>query len=230
MKRIDFHSHVLPRADHGSDCVETSVNQLALLQEAGVTQLVATPHFYPEECSVTTFIARRNQCADALRNALKDRTAMDVYLGAEVLVCPKMEEMADLEKLCIDGTNTMLLEMPLKRLSDRVYYTLEAMAQRKDLRIVLAHIDRYHEEDVRNVMLLPVLAQVNAKSLCGFFARRSLKPYFENKRVVALGSDLHMAQKADVKQYQKGLSKLGEEEEQRIYGYSRILLEGARCL
>ena len=27
---VDFHSHILPRADHGSDSVETSLKQLKL--------------------------------------------------------------------------------------------------------------------------------------------------------------------------------------------------------
>ena len=227
MRRIDFHSHVLPGADHGSNAVETSVEQIALLNTAGVTRLVATPHFYPEECSVASFFEKRARCADALRDALAQKTQMKIHLGAEVLVCPKMEEMADLERLCIEGTGTMLLEMPLTRLSTQILYTLEALARRKDLRIVLAHIDRYHADDVRDVMLLPLWAQVNAKSLCSRSVRKSLTPYFEAGRVVALGSDLHLAQKADIKQYLKGLSKLGEDGEQRVYEYSQVLLEGA---
>ncbi|MEE3459824.1 MAG: CpsB/CapC family capsule biosynthesis tyrosine phosphatase, partial [Candidatus Faecousia sp.] len=41
---IDFHAHILPGADHGSDGLETSLRQLALAEEAGVDTIVATPH------------------------------------------------------------------------------------------------------------------------------------------------------------------------------------------
>ena len=41
----DFHSHVLPGADHGSDSVETSERQLELVDGAGIDRVVAAPHF-----------------------------------------------------------------------------------------------------------------------------------------------------------------------------------------
>ena len=33
---VDFHSHILPRADHGSDSIETSLCQLESAAKAGV--------------------------------------------------------------------------------------------------------------------------------------------------------------------------------------------------
>ena len=59
--RIDFHSHILPQADHGSDGIETSLAQLALLRDAGVWCLAITPHFYPQEEGVTSFLDKRGQ-------------------------------------------------------------------------------------------------------------------------------------------------------------------------
>ena len=40
----DFHAHILPGADHGSDGMETSLTQLALAEAAGVDTIIATPH------------------------------------------------------------------------------------------------------------------------------------------------------------------------------------------
>ena len=45
----DFHSHVLPGADHGSDSVETSERQLELLNGAGIDRVVAAA-FLPVGC------------------------------------------------------------------------------------------------------------------------------------------------------------------------------------
>ena len=44
---LDYHAHILPRCDHGSDGVETSLRQLAMAAEAGIRTVCATPHFYP---------------------------------------------------------------------------------------------------------------------------------------------------------------------------------------
>ena len=46
MTQIDFHAHILPRCDHGSDGWETSRQQLKLAREAGVEVICATSHFY----------------------------------------------------------------------------------------------------------------------------------------------------------------------------------------
>ena len=43
--RIDFHSHILPRLDHGSDGRETSASQLAMMQSVGTQTVCATSHF-----------------------------------------------------------------------------------------------------------------------------------------------------------------------------------------
>ncbi|MBQ9130083.1 MAG: histidinol-phosphatase, partial [Clostridia bacterium] len=111
MERIDFHSHILPRADHGSDGIETSLAQLALLKEAGVRLVAATPHFYPSEQGVTAFLEKRARCVQELLPHLT-KEHPPIVLGAEVLVCPGMEKMEGLESLCAGGGRALLLEMP----------------------------------------------------------------------------------------------------------------------
>ena len=59
MLQIDFHAHLLPGADHGSDSLATSLRQVALAQEAGIGLLIATPHFYPRLESPGAFLERR---------------------------------------------------------------------------------------------------------------------------------------------------------------------------
>ena len=91
---IDFHSHILPGADHGSDSVTTTEKQLALITAAGTGALVATPHFYPHRHRLSYFLSRR---AAALADLLAiDAPKPRIYPGAEVLVCAGMEEMEGL--------------------------------------------------------------------------------------------------------------------------------------
>ena len=48
-RMIDFHSHVLPGIDDGSDCVEESLEMLHTAKKQGVSMMLATPHFYRSE-------------------------------------------------------------------------------------------------------------------------------------------------------------------------------------
>lgn len=43
---IDFHSHVLPGIDDGSSSLDESVAMLYMAQAQGISQVIATPHFY----------------------------------------------------------------------------------------------------------------------------------------------------------------------------------------
>ena len=58
-KIIDFHSHILPGIDDGSESVEQSIAMLRMEAEQGITHVVATPHFYPRHDTPQRFLQRR---------------------------------------------------------------------------------------------------------------------------------------------------------------------------
>ena len=45
---VDYHAHILPGCDHGSDGTETSKRQLEAAKAAGIETVCATSHFYPD--------------------------------------------------------------------------------------------------------------------------------------------------------------------------------------
>ena len=51
---LDYHAHILPGCDHGSDGLVTSLKQVEMAASAGVKTICATPHFYPhkDSCAV----------------------------------------------------------------------------------------------------------------------------------------------------------------------------------
>lgn len=63
---LDYHAHVLPGCDHGSDGLETSLRQLDMAAAAGIRTVCATPHFYPHRESAESFLRRRAECAQPL--------------------------------------------------------------------------------------------------------------------------------------------------------------------
>ena len=191
MKMCDFHSHILPAADHGSDSEKTSHTQLDIIAKAGVSAVVATPHFYAHRENVESFLLRREHTARLIMPYAKE-LGIDLYLGAEVLVCVGMEHMEGLEKLCIEGTNTLLLEMPFSYWNADLLATVYEIS-RMNFQVVIAHIDRYlAKNNIEDLFEIPrLLYQVNASSLCGFQGRRKLLSLIDDGEVCALGSDLH---------------------------------------
>ena len=206
---IDFHAHILPVADHGSDSLETSLRQVELARAAGIDVLAATPHFYPHHEAISDFLERRKQAELRLREALPEN-APQLLIGAEIYLCRGMEHIEGLEQLCFQGTNVILLELS-RDFSIRDYeQTLDALVYEKKFKVVLAHIDRYPTPTIEFLLSLDYLAQINAESFCHLRTRkRSMAWATELRSVVALGSDLHGCE-TGYRDFLKMKERLGE--------------------
>lgn len=192
---IDFHSHVLPRIDDGSDSSRTSVEMLRRSANAGVTRVIATPHFYGMRHSVDHFLERRSAAADRLASVMP-RGLPKVSLGAEVALYPGIEDLEEIEKLCIQGTNLLLLEMPFSRWTGYDIDILTSLALNKNLKIVMAHFERFYDMQkdsgmVDRVLELPVYLQINAGSLLPMFRGKRWLDWFAQGKAHLLGSDCH---------------------------------------
>ena len=204
----DFHSHILPRADHGSDSLDTSLKQLKLISENGIKRVVATPHFYPMSDNVSVFLKRRTECAAKLCGAMTPGDP-EVLLGAEVLICEGIERMEGLDNLTVFGTKTILLEMPMTKWSDALFETVDSIS-RLGFNAVMAHIDRYDPKYIEELMKLDVSAQLNPDT---FFSRKGRKfaaKWLDAGKVVAVGSDLHMANATEYRAFISACEALGE--------------------
>ena len=147
---LDYHAHVLPGCDHGSDRLETSLRQLDMAAAAGIRTVCATPHFYPHKESAESFLRRRAECAQLLRAHLPER-APQICLGAEVLICDGMERLDGLYRLCREGTNELLLEMPFYAWPESIWDTLYQLLDLQDIQIILAHAERYPAADIEQL-------------------------------------------------------------------------------
>ncbi len=203
---IDFHSHILPCADHGSDSLEMSLRQIERISAENVKTVVATPHFYPDRTNVDKFLNMRRECECNLRKALNS-DAPEIVVGAEVLICSGIHKMKDLDKLCIGDTDYILLEMPFYRWGDHLFETVREVIN-IGLKPIMAHIDRYSEKDVERMMYLNVAAQVNTDAINSFFGRKKVMRWIDEGRVVAIGSDLHGD--GNYADFVHGCAKLGD--------------------
>lgn len=136
---------------------------------------------------------RLSGAQSALRCALPRRPELPrILLGAEVLICDGMERLDDLPRLCLEGTNELLLEMPFYAWPSSLWDTLFALCERQDVRIVLAHADRYPKENIERLIREGIPLQLNAVCLTKPIKRRRYLEWIQNGYVKYLGSDIHM--------------------------------------
>ncbi len=203
---IDFHSHILPGADHGSDSAEESLCQLDFANRSSVYRIVATPHFYPDRHNVEEFISRRDAAWSTLKENLSEPRP-GIALGAEVLICDGIERLEGLERLCVAGTNILLLELPFSvfksEYRDSVFRLVKG-----GYRVVLAHADRYEPEDIDILLECGAQIQLNADALSGFTVKSHIKRWIYQGSVVALGSDIHRSDKSAYKRFEKAKKRL----------------------
>ena len=212
MKLIDFHAHILPRLDHGSRSSQISMNQLCLIHGAGVDTVCATSHFYPQEVLVDHFLEARDAAFARLLEVVGDMPRPKVILGAEVLICEGLDRMEGLERLCLEGTDFLLLEMPFaaSAWNQRLYQTVADIAER-GIRPVFAHVDRYPHKLVEQLFEMGFTAQLNVSSLDRFFKPKHLMRWMEEGVITALGSDLHGDSEEGYHTYVKVCSMLKEQ-------------------
>jgi len=205
---VDFHSHILPGADHGSDSLDVSIAQLNLAKSAGVTRIIVTPHFYPHRHTVEDFLKRRNSAFKRLDISLQGDIP-EIRLGAEVLLCENLHKMERINELCIFGTDTILIEIPFSEHSENHVKSVNELKSK--FNVVLAHADRYDKSIVERYISIGAKLQLNASALNKFMKPKHLFDWVERGLVIALGSDIHMADKKAYNNFCKAKLKLAND-------------------
>ena len=194
---IDFHSHILPGMDDGSRSVEESIELLHRESDQGAERVVLTPHFYAGRDSVEPFLKRRSEKLELLLDAARDDERVpDLHVGAEVYYFPDMGKADLLPKLCMEGTQILLVELPFCQWSREMYRDVRRIIEKQKLTVMLAHVDRYvdfqKKRDVWDEMFeLPLYAQINAESFLNWKKRRRSLRLLKELPDVVLGSDCH---------------------------------------
>lgn len=193
---IDFHSHILPKMDDGSKSTDMSLQMLERMSSCGIDTVVATPHYYGFRESVPDFLKRRSASWKRLSASLGERHPQ-ILLGAEVAFFSGLAALGDeLDKLCIENSRIMLLEMPFAQWSGMELDAVSTLCLDRKYKVILAHFERFlplqHNMQVAESLLeLPILIQINAERFTSFFERKSVLKLFETKKAHLLGSDCH---------------------------------------
>ncbi len=194
---VDFHTHILPRMDDGSDSVSRSLEMLTLEKKQGIDTVVLTPHFYPDNEHPERFLERRAHSKELLFDALHDKSNLpELLLGAEVRYFEGISDCEYLSQLAIENTDHVLIEMPMMRWSDRMLDELCDVSQKQGLTPIIAHIDRYVDPvrsciGVEELFEMPILIQASADFYIRRSTRRRALKMLERGAIHLLGSDAH---------------------------------------
>lgn len=211
----DIHSHLLPGIDDGSPDVQTSIEYLRSLSDAGIKKFVCTPHIFGD--------MYRND-PDTIHSALNklkaaaDKECLDITLSAAA------EYMLDdyFMQLLHSGTrlmtlhgNYLLTELPYTIAPGNIEeMTFEIITS--DYQPILAHPERYgyYHKNLKayhRLKELGYLFQMNLLSLTGYYGGRvaaTAKMLLKENLVDFVGTDLH---------HGNHLNTLIDERSQRIF-------------
>lgn len=214
---IDIHSHILPEIDDGSKSVEESIEMLKMLKEQGVTHVIATPHFKMTNAdkSIDGFIKKRREAYEKLmaKITVQKLDLPKIYLGAEVLLTTDLLEADGTERLCIEGTDIMLVELPYYEWQSWTFRMLFDLCSSSKITPIIAHADRYVDfipkQTYEELFSFNYDTQINADFVENKKAIKVLKKWLKSGQICYVGSDCHGAKyrppKLDI--YRKKIDK-----------------------
>lgn len=192
---IDFHAHLLPGIDDGSDSVETSLGMLDLWRKQNIRYICCTPHFYADHNTPERFLRRRGAAYETISRAMDPEQGYpSLLLGAEVHFFSGMSSAEELTQLCLQGTDLLLLEMPFTRWTDHMLGEVEDIC-RRGLQPVAAHIERYMDLNSKRTLQrfynTGVMIQSNAEFFLEHRTARKAMRMLREGTIQFLGSDAH---------------------------------------
>lgn len=190
----DYHCHILPQIDDGSESVEMSLKMIQIMKNQGVERIVATPHFYAHrEKNIKSYIEKRQKSLDSLIQA--DLNNSGILLGSEVAVEYGISKLDDIEKLRIADTGFILLELPYASFSNWILEEINDIAYEYNLIPVLAHIHRYlgyySKSEMSEVLKTKAVLQFNNEAFGNFREKKFVRSLIKEGYPYVFGSDSH---------------------------------------
>ena len=174
---VELHCHILEGIDDGAKSKEESIALLLAERDQGVERIVFSPHFYAHrEHSVKSFLKKRQKAFDEIKD---ESPIKNMHLAAEVAIESEISELPDIEKLAIEGTNLILLELPYRPFENWMAEEIYNISIKFGLEVILAHphryCDTYTDEQMDKVLSLCSYWQINNEAFGNWKESRFVK-------------------------------------------------------
>ena len=197
---IDFHNHVLPNVDDGSDSLEMSLVMLRHAAEQGITDVVNTVHYqHPKVETEDISFERIQKEVKILQTELdNNKIPIKLHCGAEVFFLPNLIEIKDDPLATFLHGKYMLIEFQvhqIPRIQKQQLFDLKMAG----ITPIIAHPERYKpvQDDISivvNWLEAGCIIQVDAGSPLGYLgsgAKAASERIIKNGWCQILGSDSH---------------------------------------
>lgn len=189
----EYHCHILPGIDDGSDSVDTSLKMVEMMKAQGVERICATPHFYAHrEKGIEDYLQKRHTAFDSIKDSM---VIQDVHLGAEIAIEHGISELPGIEKLAIEGTRIILLELPYRAYEKWMSEEIYNIAAEYKLKVMLAHVHRYlpyyNKNEIATILSGKSILQINNEAFASWKEKRLAKKVMAEHTHFAFGSDAH---------------------------------------
>ncbi len=230
---VDIHSHIITKVDDGSENIEASIYLLRLAKNAGIKDLILTPHFRRGmfEASVDKI---KEGFSELQKIAKENNIDINLYLGQEIYIrrVGSFKEYLESGKVIpLNDTNYYLIEFSYDSEIDisEVVYNLKLLKKKA----IIAHIEKYNYitlKEAEEIKATGALIQVNASSIVGrygFGMKRKTLKYIKEGLVDFVASDCHATREYDYdKAYNLILRKFGSSVALKLFkDNAKVLLE-----
>lgn len=227
---IDFHTHILPGIDDGSQSLEESLRMIEISAAQGVGCIALTPHFYATRENPERFIEKREKAFGLLKASLPSGSPI-LLPGAEVEYFEGISEVQELDRFRIGNSCGLLVEMPFCHWTNRMIRDIIDLNNRKGYSVILAHIERYLKfqkiDAIYHLVENGILIQSNANSFLSRLKAGKLLRMIDDGVIHLLGSDCHnlTTRPPNLKEaYGIVAKKLGGDVVERMTGLGRHLV------
>ena len=194
----DIHSHLLPGIDDGSPDWETTMRMLKASRDAGVQEIIATPHYLPWH---RHNIAKKipELCREAETRAKRDLGIdIRIYPGEELYYHRELPDaLAEGRALTLANSRSVLVEFPEQAAWSDLQFAAGQLG-RSGYQMILAHFERYgalrRPGRIDELLSMGVRIQSNIGEMNGGFwnsTRRWLIRQYREERIHFVGSDMH---------------------------------------
>lgn len=197
---IDIHNHMLFGVDDGAKTIEDSI---ALIKDAinkGVSHIIFTPHYKPNDKSIVSDMKKVSQNFDVLKHIVYDeKLNVELYLGNEIYFRSNFYELLENGEFnTLAGSKYILIEFNVistpKNIPEMCYES-----RIKGYIPIIAHVERYESLYNNNSLLNEILnegahLQVNASTILNMESKESYKfasHLLKNELVSFVASDVH---------------------------------------
>lgn len=193
---LDIHSHILPGVDDGAKNIEESISLLSVMHSQGITDVIATPHFYPHLDNLENFRQKTTDAFNLLNQTIKDKDFPNIYLGCEILYYSGISKVSAIKNFTLNNSNYILLELNPYLINRTLESEILYLRDTVGLIPIIPHIERYYRAKgykrfLEFLIENKILTQVNATS---FFAKRYnkiLQKLITEDIITFIGTDCH---------------------------------------